>query len=295
MKRLSTLVVFFFDSKCKYNRPIYDMKKNLFMFTLLALVGCKETKEEEVIPEVKPSIEEVITETEEEKSALTIYGKEENIILDILIPRYYDKDFHQEEFNKVNDKWLAFEEKKGLFQVIKADYAISEEMNECTESEQLGIFSTGPVEPIFFLGPNAMIKKGTKTALNIKEQPLWPDAPQEYLFNGKQYILRAEGKQVDSYDYTDDSGKTKKYKRFKDYKLYLTVNGEAEQLILDIPSFNETFVQLLFVGDLDGDGNLDFVFDTSPEYEIQSVEVYLSKGAQYFIYLAGAISVDFSC
>lgn len=271
------------------------MKRTLLLFTLLVFIGCKDDKKEVEVTQPTTTTE-VAEEVEDEKPTLTIYGKEENLVLDILLPRYYDKDFHQADLDKVNNKWLAFEEKKGLFQVLKADYAISEQTNECTESEQIGIFSTGPIEPIFFLGPNNLIKKGTKTALNIKAQPLWPENPQEYLFNGKQYILRSEGKVVDSYKYTDDeSPKEKVFKKFKNYKLYLTVNGEAEQLVLDIPSFNETFVKLLFVGDLDGDGNLDFVFDTSPEYEMQTVEVYLSKGAQYFIYLAGTVSVDFSC
>jgi len=271
------------------------MKKTLIVFALLALVACKDKKEEEVSAEPITPTEEVIEEVEEEKPALTIYEKEENILLDILIPRYYDKDVYQSQFDKVNSKWLAFQGNNGLFQVLKADYAISEEVNECTESEQLGIFATGPIEPIFFLGPNALIKKGTKVAVNIKEQPLWPEAPQEYLFNGKQYILRAEGKELDSYNYTDDSGKAKKYKKYKNYKLYLSVDGEAEQLVLDIPEFNDTFVKLLFVGDLDDDGNLDFVFDTSADYEVQTVEVYLSRGAKHFIYLAGEVSVDFAC
>ncbi|MCC9041885.1 hypothetical protein LNQ81_04110 [Myroides sp. M-43] len=271
------------------------MRKGLLLIATLALIGCKNTKEEEKSTiESITNVQEVVEETQE-KVAVTQFDKEENIFLDILVPNYYFKEFHQSDFDKVNDKWLAFEEKKGLYQVLKADYAISEQTNECTESQQIGIFSTGSIEPIFFLGPNKMIKKGTKTAVNIKEQPLWPDMPQEYLFNGKQYILRAEGKQVDSYQYTDDNGKVKKYRKYEDYKLYLVVNGEAEQLVLDIPSFNETFIKVLFVGDLDDDGNLDFVFDTSAEYEIQSVEVYLSKGAQHFIYLAGITSVDFSC
>ena len=53
------------------------------------------------------------------------------------------------------------------------------------------------------------------------------------------------------------------------------MDGGDEQLVLDIPHFNDTFVKVLFVGDLDGDGNLDFIFDTSEHYGQKKTYTYL--------------------
>lgn len=268
------------------------MKKSLLLLTLLVVFACKEKKEEVI--DLTPR-EVVNTEDEvKEEVELTQYPKEENKVLDVIIPMYYDKEVHASEIAKMNDKWLSFYDRNGLYKVVPAKFEISEKVNECNDTDMLGVFSPEALEPLFFLGPNPMIKQGVKDAMAVNKAPLWPSQNQEYLFNGKKYTLRAEGIETKSYNYTDDSGKEQKYKEFMKYKLYLSV-GTDEQLILDIPEFNDKFITLLFVGDLDGDGNLDFVFDTSSDYEEKTVEVYLSRGAKHLIYLAGLVSVDFSC
>jgi len=271
------------------------MKKGILILALLALWACKEkTTESLVQPE---EVERVALDETALPSTTSrvILPKEEKIGMEVLLPMFYDKDFYGEEVSKINANWLALFESKGQFHVRRAKYELQVEMNECTESEVIGAFSTEADNPLFFFSDTMNILKGKKEAITIKEQPLWPGAPQEYGFKGKTYVLRAEGKQMDTYLYTDDSEQEKTFKLFQDYKLYLSIDGGEEQLVLDIPHFNDTFVQLLFVGDLDNDGNLDFVFDTSAEYEQKSVEIYLSKGAKYKVYLAGTTTVDFAC
>lgn len=221
--------------------------------------------------------------------------KEENIGMDVLLPMFYDKQFYEAEVNKINASWLALFENEGKFQVRKANYELQVEMNECTESEVVGAFSTEAEEPLLFFSATKGVLKGKKESLILKQQPLWPEAPQEYVFKDKRYVLRAEGKELSSYLYTDDSKVEKTFKLFENYKLYLSIDGNEEQLLLDIPQFNDRFIQLLFVGDLDLDGKLDFIFDTSAEYEQKSVEIFLSKDAKHNVYLVGLTLVDFSC
>lgn len=272
------------------------MKKGLLLMVMLAILSCKN-KDTEVESTLDLTPKEVVNSEEDEVEAVekTLFPREEKVVLTIITPDYYDIYETGSPADNMNENWLQLENKKGLFQVTKAKFAVSENHNECTGMDQVGIFSPEELEPVFFLAPNKLITKGTKVSLSFSDAPLWPSNPQEYLFNGKKYTMRAEGKESASYDYTeDDSGKVKKYKAFSNYKLYISV-GDEEQLVLEIPGFNDTFIKLLFVGDLDGDGNLDFIFDTSADYEIQSTEVYLSKGAKHFLYLAGENAVDFSC
>lgn len=271
------------------------MKKSIVMLSLFALWACKDT-EQKTVEKPTEAVEQVKVEEAEAPVTKTIVEKEEKKVIDLLLPMYYDKDFHEEEVKQMNDSWLALLVEGEQFKVQRIKYEMLEMKNECTESDAIGVFPLDEeLEPLFFFSDTKAILKGKKESLAISKTPLWPDEPQTYVFKGKTYVLRAEGKQVDSYVYTDDLEVEKTYKKFDNYKLYVSVDGSGEQLVLDIPSFNDTFVQLLFVGDLDGDGNLDFIFDTSEHYEQKQMEVYLSKGAKHILYLAGMSSVDFSC
>ncbi|WP_158962219.1 hypothetical protein [Myroides fluvii] len=272
------------------------MKKGILFVALLALWACKETPTAEPLAQPE-EVERVALDEVALPNTISnvVLPREEKIDLEVLLPMFYDKDFYGDEVSRINANWLALFESEGQFHVRKARYELQVEMNECTESEVIGAISTEEEDPILFFSGTKGILKGKKEALTIKQQPLWPEAPQEYVFKGNTYGLRAEGKQLDSYLYTDDSEQEKTFKLFENYKLYLRIDGGGEQLILDIPQFNDTFVKLLFVGDIDNDGKLDFIFDTSADYEQKRVEIYLSKGAKHNLYLAGATTVDFAC
>jgi hypothetical protein len=69
----------------------------------------------------------------------------------------------------------------------------------------------------------------------------------------------------------------------REYKLYLTtnINGkETTQLLAAQPDFDDKMIELLFAGDIDGDGILDFIIDTSRHYNMLSPTLYLSKPAE---------------
>lgn len=273
------------------------MKKGLILAVMLAFISCKDTttptpSETPAIPVERENLEDAGLPITTEKK---VVEKEESLRVDILLPMFYDKEFYGEEVSKIDRSWVALFETKGQFQVRKVAYALEEELNECTASTVIGAFAKEEVQPLFFLSETTAIGKGKKESLPISKTPLWANTPQTYVFKGKTYVLRAEGKEISSYLYTDDEEEEKTYKQFEDYKLYLSIDGNEEQLLLDIPHFNDTFVQVLFVGDLDQDGKLDFIFDTSEDYEQKRVEIYLSKDAKHNAYLAGTTTVDFAC
>lgn len=66
------------------------------------------------------------------------------------------------------------------------------------------------------------------------------------------------------------------------YKLYLTatIKGqEYKSLLVAQPNFDDQMVNLIFAGDIDGDGILDLIIDTSRHYNASSPTIYLSKPA----------------
>lgn len=66
------------------------------------------------------------------------------------------------------------------------------------------------------------------------------------------------------------------------YKLYMTatINGQQRKtLLVSQPNFDDQMISLLFAGDIDGDGILDLIIDTSRHYNATCPTIYLSKPA----------------
>lgn len=64
------------------------------------------------------------------------------------------------------------------------------------------------------------------------------------------------------------------------YKLYLTATIKGKyykSLLVAQPNFDDQMVKLIFAGDIDGDGILDLIIDTSRHYNATSPTLYLSK------------------
>ena len=94
----------------------------------------------------------------------------------------------------------------------------------------------------------------------------------------------------------DEDGE-KVFKNVENYKLYLTAGNNAEKLLLAESSFQDTFVRLLFAGDIDGDGKLDFVFSASRNYEEERAILFLSSKArnEEGVKKVSEIAVQFDC
>jgi len=133
-------------------------------------------------------------------------------------------------------------------------------------------------------------------SIPIKKRRIWPNEKYSFSFNGKTYLLRGDGNTIKS-GMADYGEGTEKCDEVENYKLYLSEQGKPEQLIIAIPTFNYTFVQILWIGDLDGDGKPDFVFDTSRDYEATSVLLFLSSkaGEGEIVKIAASSSYQFDC
>lgn len=66
------------------------------------------------------------------------------------------------------------------------------------------------------------------------------------------------------------------------YKLFMAAykgGHQITQLLVAQPSFDDTMIEVLFAGDIDGDDMLDLIIDTSGHYNALSPTIYLSKPA----------------
>jgi hypothetical protein len=67
------------------------------------------------------------------------------------------------------------------------------------------------------------------------------------------------------------------------YKLYMTatIKGQIHKSLLAAqPNFDDQMINIIFAGDIDGDGILDLVIDTSRHYNATSPTIYLSRPAE---------------
>lgn len=134
------------------------------------------------------------------------------------------------------------------------------------------------------------INKDTSIILIEASKILTPHNVQEAILSKKQILpgdtLRISYLGID-YEIIAIGGKKKvqddpEWYEVWNYKLYLTATIKGQQhtsLLVAQPSFNDQMIDLIFAGDIDGDGILDLIIDTSSHYNATSPTIYLSKPA----------------
>lgn len=125
------------------------------------------------------------------------------------------------------------------------------------------------IETSNFLTPHSV-----KQAILSKEQ-LYPGDTLRINYLGIDYKIFATGgkkKVQDDPEWFD----------VWNYKLYMTATIKGQQktsLLVAQPNFDDQMINLIFAGDIDGDGILDLIIDTSRHYNATSPTIYLSKPA----------------
>lgn len=239
-----------------------------------------------------------------------------------LLPRAYRTWEGKNDVDIITDKWIELYREKDKYFLGKANFKIDNGFDECVEVKTRAIVSKN--ETVLFMDLPEL-KEGEITSLKIDKNKILPGEKIYFTYNNLKYYIRAEGKII-SYNgnelnrklalddieaYTinsngdtvyatqtlvvDDEDDT--FPEVEDYKLFISTQDSKEQLFLQISSFNDSFVTLVFVGDIDRDGKLDFIFDTSRDYEVETKSLYLSSKAlpNQIIKLVSVASVQFDC
>lgn len=178
----------------------------------------------------------------------------------------------------LSEDWYDFskDEETNIFSLTKSDISIGKDYNDCLQDSITYVSSANNILMIKGLTQKEKHPKAIMPEVNA----LQPGEKIDFTFNNQKYTLRGEGivPQQDKVYLAPGFSIGYSTESVINYKLYLSTNGK-EQLLLSIPTFNDTFVQILFIGDLDEDGKPDFVFDTSRDYEERRVTLFLSSPA----------------
>lgn len=264
--------------------------KTIILILALCVVSCN-IKQEKVNRQL--ASEKVVTDT---KETISTDESDEEIFkntFDILLATQYRDWENDNPANALNNNWIDLHLKNDDYYLSKTEYTMERGFSECSGDSTKIINSKN--ETLLLLNkPN--LKLGKVNSLKILHNKIWPDEKVTYNFNGDEYTLRAEGKVLSSEKVHTDNG-LETYQKVENYKLFISYNNSPEVLFLEQESFNDTFVELLFAGDIDGDGKLDFIFGANRDYEEERVILYLSSEAKKgeIIKKVSEIAIQFDC
>lgn len=211
----------------------------------------------------------------------------------ILLPNTYRNWEDKNPADKLNSNWLDLYQKEYKFYIGEANYTVKNGEDECTGSKTKTIISNR--KTLLFIDKDSL-KMGEINSINFEKNKIWPNEQIVFKYNNLEYTIRAEGDIISTENVHTEKG-LERFSEVENYKLYISTNYTAEMLFLEQKSFNDTFVKLLFVGDIDSDGKLDFVFEANRNYEEKRVFLYLSSEAENskIIKKSSEITIGFGC
>lgn len=268
------------------------MRKFVFGIVLVSvLFSCKDAKEKKA---VKNPISAKDTVAEIAVSENSVEQEVFKSDFEILLPRSYRTYDNENPASLLNQKWIELYQENEEYYLGNPSYKIEKGFDECSGDSLISII---PENKALIFIDNPELKAGKINSLKIKKHKIWPNEKVNFTFNNVNYILRAEGKVLSENNAVSNDNEDEVFKEVAHYKLFITAGNNAEKLLLAEESFHDTFVELLFAGDIDGDGKLDFVFGASRDYEEERVVLFLSSRAEKgeAVKKVSEIAVQFDC
>ena len=213
--------------------------------------------------------------------------------IEILLPSTYRDWENENPTNKLNKNWFDLNKKDSTYYLNTANYLIEKGIDDCTGLSTKTIISKN--NTLIYI-KNTNLNIGEVFSINFTKDKIWPNEKISFNYKNIKYTIRAEGDIISSEQVITNKG-LERYSVVKNYKLYISTNKNLESLFLEEKSFNDTFVKLLFVGDIDSDGKLDFIFEANRDYEEKRVILYLSSEAEKgaIIKKVDEIAIQFDC
>lgn len=182
------------------------------------------------------------------------------------------------------DGWyqLSYLPNRKQFEVAPANLNIKQFYWDCGDMNMYTVTSDIANSVLLFKGLE--VNTGIVNSHFHKVTCVVPGNDYIFSFNGKSYNLRAEGILDVHHDSVEEDyplseeGRKETGNVYQEYKLYLECEG-ISQLMLAIDNFRDRYVKIGFIGDLDGDGNPDFIFETATWYEDYEKMLFLSSFA----------------
>ncbi len=166
---------------------------------------------------------------------------------------------------------------ENLVKIKKTKLELKKVFNDLIEKKLYTIYIKNDEDAnVMFLPLKNPLKVGKFKNLAIKQE-LYPNEKMSINFNGVSYTFYATG---DEQNITNPN--LSRSDKVQNYRLFVTKTKNAKnktQLLSIKKHFDDAFVQILFIGDLDGDGELDMIIDDTRKYSITNIIIYLSSKA----------------
>ena len=261
------------------------MKKVTTLILILFLVSCNYfEKPKKIEPsQSKSKTDKTIIEKTEKK--LTF------ILETILLPSSYRVDKKDDPTKQLNNNWFDLYEENDSYFLGTPSFSIKKSYDECVGMDVKTIESKR--KTILYID-NKNLKIGKIEFLKTNKNQIWPKEEMKFIFNNKTYILEGQGTILTTENRTNEDDTNYIWHNVSDYKLILKSEDGTIETLINESSFDQTFVDLLFIGDIDQDGKPDFIFEAPTNYEQERVILILSSEAKK-VPRKREISINFDC
>lgn len=183
----------------------------------------------------------------------------------------------------LNSDWFDLYELEGKYYLDKVDYEVKDGYDECAQVPSKSVESKR--NSLLFLNIKGL-KTGALENLKINHSEIWPKESVEYNFRKQHVILKGSGDIKSTEVQTDEKGHEKIFHEVAHYKLNATFGGRNELTLIQKDQYEHVFMSTQFVGDIDRDGQLDFIFSNPSHYEEEALLLFLSNGGNPLIFEA---------
>lgn len=190
-------------------------------------------------------------------------------------------NFHHDEVeeNAARLKWFGlFKNNEGYY--LKHTEIITVKIHDPVlddENEKTGwrVKTINKDRCIILIEPLPFLADRTVQSVKLSKEHIYPGETLTFTYSGNDYEIFATGDK-------NQSTQHQEWNNISNYKLYLqaVIKGQTRKsLLVTIPNFDDQKITLIFAGDIDGDGILDLIIDTSRHYNVTSPTLYLSRPA----------------
>lgn len=187
---------------------------------------------------------------------------------DLLLANASYRIGEENEIGKIlnHGTWFMLRKDQKGYKVEKAQYKLINAEEEPCSGLPTQTLESDRSSLLFFNIPT--IKIGTVDTIAIEYKNIAPNKSQSFVFNGHSYTLEAKGIDPLKQDYSSTANAF--------YQLILTVDNISQEILYQT-EYNDTHTEILFIGDLDKDGKLDFMLSSPRDYEEERIILILSS------------------
>lgn len=227
--------------------------------------------------------------TSKDSTALSISAAADSSKGQIFLVRSYRIWEKEDPTAVLNKDWFDLYEREGKYYLEKVDYEIKDSYDECAQVPSKSVESKR--NSLLFLNIKGL-KPGGVENMKVNHSEIWPKESVEYNFKKQRIILKGFGDIKSTEVQTNEKGHEKLFHEVEHYKLNATFGGAKEITLFQKDQYDHIFMSTQFVGDIDRDGQLDFIFSNPSHYEEEATLLFLSNGGKPLIFEA---SEQFDC